>query len=111
MTVAGFSRTQPTVGSSADATGTRSAPAVTLTPRAAGSSVWAVGRVTGSRYRPKPVTGQKVVHSTTFTSPRTGSWTQRTRAASGAGVDITIKDKAKAASWSYAAVEIPGACG
>ena len=110
VTVAGFSRAGSRVGSSAHAAGTTSAPRVTVTPRAPGSVVWAVGRVAGSRYHPEPVRGQQVVHAKTFTSPRAGSWTQRTRAAVEAGADVTITNEARATTWSYAAVEIPGAC-
>ena len=110
VTVAGFSRAQTAVGSSAHASGTGSAPEVTLTPRATGSSVWAVGRVVGSRYDPKPVSGQKVVHDRTFRSPKSGHWTQRSRPASEVGTEITVKDKVRALGWGYVAVEIPGAC-
>ena len=69
-----------------------------------------VGRVIGSRYDPKPVPGQKVVHKKTFTSPRVGHWTQRTTEASTAGTDVTVGTRAKAAGWGYAAVEIRGLC-
>ena len=110
VTVAGFSHARPTVGTSAQASGTSSAPQVSLTPRAAGSVVWAVGHVAGSRYDPTPVSGQKVVHDKTFRSPRTGSWTQRTRRTSEAGVDVTVQDKAEAGSWGYVAAEIQGTC-
>ena len=110
VTVAGFSRAQTAAGSSTHATGTSSAPQVTLTPQATGSSIWAVGRAIGSRYDAKPVSGQKIVHAKTVKSPRTGYWTQRVRAASDAGADVTVEDKAEAASWGYAAVEVQGAC-
>ena len=49
-----------------------------MTPQASGSVVWAVGRVLGSRYDPKPVPGQKIVHDETFSSPSVGYWVQRT---------------------------------
>lgn len=110
VTVAGFSRAKRFVGSSAHASGTSSAPEVSLTPQATRSSVWAVGRVVGSRYHPKPVSGQKIVHDQTFRSPRVDYWTQRTTAASEAGTDVTVSDKVEAVSWGYAAVEIRGTC-
>jgi hypothetical protein len=110
VTVAGFSRVRSAVGSSAHTSGKSSAPAVTVTPQAAGSSVWAVGRVVGSRYHPKPVAGQKIVHDKTFRSPSSGHWTQRIRASSEAGADLTVKDKAQGAGWSYVAVEIADGC-
>ena len=110
MTVAGFSRAQPTVGSSAGASGTRSAPAVTLTPQATGSTIWGVGRAIGSRYDPKPVAGQKIVHDKSLGSPRTGYWTRRVRASSEAGADLTVKDKTQGAGWGYVAAEIRGGC-
>jgi alpha-tubulin suppressor-like RCC1 family protein len=110
LMVAGFNHARPTVGSSANASGTSSTPQVSLTPQASGSVVWAVGRVVGSRYDAKPVSGQKVVHDTTFRSPRAGYWTQRTTAASKARTDVRVHDSDEATRWGYAAVEIRGTC-
>ena len=110
MTVAGFSGARPTVGAAGRASGTASAPQLSLTPQASGSVVWAVGRVVGSRHDPKPVSGQKVVHDETFKSPSTGYWVQRTTRAIEAGTPVTVSDTATAKSWGYAAVEIRGVC-
>ena len=110
MTVAGFSGARPTVGAAAHRSGTASAPQVSLTPQASGSVVWAVGRVIGSRYNPKPVPGQKVVHDEIFKSPSTGYWVQRTTRTTTAGTPVTVSDKATAKTWGYAAVEIRGVC-
>ncbi|GAB2591226.1 Ig-like domain-containing protein [Microlunatus antarcticus] len=111
MTVAGFSGARSTVGASAHQAGLGSAPQVTLTPQASGSVVWGVGRVIGSRYDPKPVSGQKVVHDETFKSPSTGYWVQRTTGTTRAGTPVTVADKATAKAWGYSAVEIRGVCG
>ena len=110
LTVAGFSRARPTVGATAHRSGTQSVPRVALVPQASGSVVWAAGRATGSRYAPKPVSGQKVVHAQKFRSPSTGSWTQRVTASTVAGTEVAVSDKATAPTWGYAAVEIRGTC-
>ncbi|SEQ39669.1 RCC1 domain-containing protein [Microlunatus flavus] len=111
VTVAGFRGAGPAVTRTGSRSGTGSAPQVTVRPRSSGSVVWAVGRADGSRYDPKPASGQKVVHEKTFRSPRGGLWVQRVKAATTAGTDVTVGDRAAAASWGYTAVEIPGVCG
>ena len=110
LTVAGFSRARPTAGSAGHLSGTASAPRVPLVPQASGSVVWAAGRATGSRYAPKPVSGQKVVHAQKFRSPSAGSWTQRVSAPTVARTEVTVSDKNTAKAWGYAAVEIRGTC-
>jgi hypothetical protein len=110
LTVTGFSGARPTVGSSTHGAGTRSAPQVSLTPQSSGSVVWAVGRAIGSRYEPKPVPGQKVVHDQTFRAPEGGYWTQRVTAPSTGGIAVSVADRATAGTWGYAAVEIRGTC-
>ena len=110
LVVVGFSRTQPGVGSSAHATGVRSVPRVSLTPAGSGSLVWAVGRAPGSRYRPQPLSEQKVVHATTSRSPRAGSWVQRTTRATEEGTPVVVGDRKRAARWGYVAVEVRGGC-
>ena len=42
--------------------------------------------------------------------PGSRFWTQRTRGATEARTEVTVKDKVDAASWGYTAVEISGAC-
>ncbi len=110
MTVAGFSGARPRVGAAAHQSGAQSAPRVTLTPQASGSAVWAVGRVIGSRYDPRPVLGQSIVHDKTFTSPKAGYWTQRIAEPSTVGTDLTVGDRAIGRTWGYTAVEIRGTC-
>ncbi len=111
LTVAGFSGARPAAGAAARASGSQSAPRVSLTPQTSGSVVWAVGRVVGSRYDPAPPSGQKVVHDQTFTAPAAGYWTQRVIAPSTAGHDVTVSGDEAAETWGYAAVEIRGTCG
>ena len=110
ITVAGFTHASPVTGATATASAKRSAPSVTLTPRATGSLVWAAGRVVGERYDPRPGQGTRIVHDVGISHPRVGYWVQKASTPTTAGQPVTIFDNiATSNPWGMTAVEIRGA--
>lgn len=110
ITVAGFTDSSTVVATGAAASGKRSAPTVSITPRADRSLIWAAGRVVGDRYDPRPGPGTRIVHDVGISGPRVGYWVQKASAPTTAGQPVTIADNVSTRyPWGLVAVEIRAA--
>ena len=109
ITVAIFDGAAAKVGATGTGAG-RSGPAVaTLTPKACGSLVWAVGHDWSAARDLRPATGQSIVRSFIDRRVSDSYWVQKVDAPVQAGVDVRVQtDGFTKDRWTLAAIEIPG---
>jgi hypothetical protein len=107
LTVVAFTGTA-SVGATAAANGTRSAPNVSLTATSAGSYVWAVGNDPIRKIARTPGANQTLVHQWVDADANQTLWVQSSNSpVSAAGTVVTINDVAPTTGdWNLAAVEI-----
>jgi hypothetical protein len=107
MSVLAFTNAAPSLGTAVGAVGSTGLPMVSITPRATGSAIWAVGQNWNVASPVIAAAGQTVRHQ--FLDARISDtfWTQSVDSAAIAGLTVAVSDTApNTGKWQLTAIEV-----